>query len=422
MENALSLEYSRGSVGAGAHTDRSQEVTGGVSDLGSRLRVSEIRDPDDFLALRHEWNKLVERDGRATFFQTWEFQYHTWRIFAKALDLNLVVVRDELGELVGCAPFATQRWRAGPFSARVLRFCSLKYCDYNDVMAHTERAREVVPAVARWLGDNLQRWDVVDLGPVREESWVTDPDLFLARAGHRFRVTRRTTAPYLGFKASWTTYEDALTSRRAQRMRNKTRKLFRRFPGAFSAAADGEELRRAVDEFFELHQLRMQEQHQRGHFADGAAREAFRVLIGELGKRGIARVHTLGSRQRTIAALVSFEFRGTVSYFLSGFDPEYAALSPGQVIHALRITEAMERGASEYDFLCGDEPYKYFWTGSERALCTIEFFTGSWRRPWYWIWSKLRRWLSRAEAARAAYARLRSARSTEVGGANRPVG
>ena len=52
--------------------------------------------------------------------------------------------------------------------------------------------------------------------------------------------------------------------------------------------------------------------------------------------------------------------------YLCGFDPEFAALSPGTLIFGHSVWQAVREGAREVDFLRGRERYKYFWGVRER--------------------------------------------------------
>ena len=47
--------------------------------------------------------------------------------------------------------------------------------------------------------------------------------------------------------------------------------------------------------------------------------------------------------------------------YASGFDPAFAARSPGALVIARAIEAAHEAGARRYDFLRGGEAYKYEW-------------------------------------------------------------
>jgi CelD/BcsL family acetyltransferase involved in cellulose biosynthesis len=48
-------------------------------------------------------------------------------------------------------------------------------------------------------------------------------------------------------------------------------------------------------------------------------------------------------------------------YYNAGVDPEARYLSPGVVLIAGLVRRALEAGAKRFDFLRGDESYKYEW-------------------------------------------------------------
>ncbi len=367
--------------------------------------VLEVTADSQFVGLRDEWTDLVESDGHATIFQTWDFQYHAWRIYADSVSPSILLVRDEAGELIGCAPLGTNVLRVGPLSVRVLGFICPKFCDYNNFILRRGREEEALAALARWFRENLHRWDVVLLKPVREDSWlVTCRDQLLAEIGRPYRVDECSIAPYLRLDAGWPSYEGALSASRARSTRHKVSKLFRRFDGHFQQAMNGQ-LDEAIDRFMGLHQKQWRDRAQMGAFAQPRVQEGMRDLIKELSARGLAKLHAISSSERTIASLCTFEFRGTVSYFQGGYDPDYGHLSPGTVMHALRITEALNEGAQEYDFLYGAEPYKFAWANGQRRLYSIEVVTGSWRRHLYHRWHQLRDRLSQSRLAQDLYLR-----------------
>jgi CelD/BcsL family acetyltransferase involved in cellulose biosynthesis len=60
-----------------------------------------------------------------------------------------------------------------------------------------------------------------------------------------------------------------------------------------------------------------------------------------------------------LGILFSFQMRDCVYLYNSGFNPEYTHVSPGVVTIALDIKSAIEEGKKFYDFLRGDEEYKF---------------------------------------------------------------
>ena len=66
---------------------------------------------------------------------------------------------------------------------------------------------------------------------------------------------------------------------------------------------------------------------------------------------------------RNVAAYFNFISQDRVWVYNSGMDPDFAAFSPGWVLLAGLIRRAIETGCQAFDFLRGDEPYKFQWGG-----------------------------------------------------------
>jgi CelD/BcsL family acetyltransferase involved in cellulose biosynthesis len=379
-------------------------------DRGRGLSLTTATTGEAFKALRTEWEALLEHDDRATVFQTWEFQYHAWRIFADEVEPLLLLVRDDEDRLVGCAPLGSRVWRLGPLSTRILGFLTPKFCDYGSFIIHRERSNDVLAAIAGWLSDHLNAWHVIQLRSVREDSWTRSEDDFLALVGRPYRIERTSEAPYLQIDPEWTDYQDALSRKRAKSMRYEVNRLSRQSDGQFQTAEGSTLETRSIEQFMDLHQQRMRDKFQHGHFANQRVREGFVDLIRSMSEHGLARIDAIIGREGAMSAICMFHFRGVASMLLGGLDPQYAALSPGKVVLAYSIDQALHQGAREYDFLEGTEPYKSTWTQQSRPLFTIDLPTRSWRRHLYYCWHALRRLLSRSDRARAIYFAIRGSK------------
>jgi CelD/BcsL family acetyltransferase involved in cellulose biosynthesis len=79
------------------------------------------------------------------------------------------------------------------------------------------------------------------------------------------------------------------------------------------------------------------------------------------------RLHVLEFQGTCRAALHVFTCRGRGYYYSGGFDPSLARFSPGTVLTGFAIEDALDRGSHTFDFLRGDEPYKYTWGASNRV-------------------------------------------------------
>jgi len=117
-----------------------------------------------------------------------------------------------------------------------------------------------------------------------------------------------------------------------------------------------------LDVFIDLHQKRWGDD---GLFPPTKGGDQSRVFIRRLFElvgpdRGLG-LTFLTVASQTIAAGVHFETADSLLFYNAGIDPDARALSPGVVMTYAYIKRAMERGLRRFDFLRGDEPYKYEW-------------------------------------------------------------
>ena len=75
-----------------------------------------------------------------------------------------------------------------------------------------------------------------------------------------------------------------------------------------------------------------------------------------------------------IAAIFAFQYRDKLLYYQAGYDPAYSKYSPGLTLMALVIEYAISKGLKEYDFLRGDEEYKWKWTNDYRMTISFSIF------------------------------------------------
>ena len=83
-------------------------------------------------------------------------------------------------------------------------------------------------------------------------------------------------------------------------------------------------------------------------------------------KKDLLRLYCLSLNGVRIAAIYGFVHHRRAYYYISGFDPLYAQFSPGSLIIAYAMEQAVKGKIQEFDFLRGAEPYKYRWGAVDR--------------------------------------------------------
>ena len=75
---------------------------------------------------------------------------------------------------------------------------------------------------------------------------------------------------------------------------------------------------------------------------------------------------------KNTAAIMTFESETELWLYNSGYDPEFSYYSVGLLLKALSIKQAIETGKKKYDFLRGNERYKYELGAKDLQLYKIE--------------------------------------------------
>jgi CelD/BcsL family acetyltransferase involved in cellulose biosynthesis len=395
----------------GARTiERDDDATGSAAAIGHpdaprALRVR--RCPFDTID-RVSWDRLADRNPSATPFSSWAFQRAWWDAYgANAHDQTLVVTAvtgtpggAEAGDLVAIVPLMhrhevepgdaenASKIRHGDGSnltpvaptAKAIFFGASYHADYATILA----APADLPDVAAALVDHLAAadpsdpehpapWDAIDLRRLR----CGDPaaDALAVAFGRReisdgwtLNLEREDVCPVVSLPDG-VGFEDYLSSL-DKKARHETRRKLRR------AEAEGEVVLALspdpladLETFIDLHQRKWGAD---GLFPPTPGGDASRVFIRrwfeESGPDGSLRLLFLTVGGQRVAAGILVVDGDRVMFYNAGVDPDALELSPGVIFAAELIRFAIDHGKRQFDFLRGNEPYKYQWGSVDEPI------------------------------------------------------
>jgi CelD/BcsL family acetyltransferase involved in cellulose biosynthesis len=296
------------------------------------------------------WRRLAAAASTRVPFLGWAFQT-TWAAAFLAGPPDVYAVRDAAGEAVGALALYAE---PGPGGAVGRLVGGLDVADYLDVVAVAGREAEVWEALLPALAAGP--WRALDLRPVPAGSPTAALLPGLAKsAGFTCEVSRADRCPVIDLPESWEAFLALLSGKERHELRRK----LRRAEGAHPRLQVGRtpaEVAALMDAFLALHRTSTAA---KAEFMDERMEGFFRTLGAALAAEGQLALWVLWVEERPAATLLCFEHEGTVSLYNSGFEPSARALSPGVIVVARTIEDAIARGFRRYDFLRGEEPYKY---------------------------------------------------------------
>lgn len=307
------------------------------------------------------WNGLLARTAAPVLFLTRQWQDHWWRAFAAGRLLRLLAVTDSTGQPMGLLPLYAE-------PDGTLRIVGgVDVSDYLDLLAPAGGEEEVWAALLQHRSAEAAPWDLHCLRA--SSSTVALVPSLAPQYGLRARVEREERCPVLPLPASWEAYLEGLPGKDRHELRRKMRRLERELPGATVRSHAGEAgLDEAMTAFLILHR---QSKPGKARFMDGRMEAFFRGVAGSLAREGWLRLWFLEHDARPLAAYLTYEYAGSVGLYNSGFDPGRAALSPGIVLLSYVIKDAIQRGFRRFDFLRGEEPYKYAFGAAPEDLFNV---------------------------------------------------
>lgn len=322
-----------------------------------------------FDSLADEWDDLLQRSVSAPFFMRHAYQ-RTWWQYLGNDDLVLIAIRSEDGQLVGLAPLYATTNTAGE---RELSFVGcLDISDYLDLLVDRDYVEPVHQALLDCLeDDDGPAWDKLYLCSLPHNS-ITHTHLAEAAQarGRQTQVSQQDVCPVIMLPQSWDDYLAGLDKKQRHEIRRKIRKSEREAETHWYVIDSEAGLTEAMDDFIELHQKSTQDKED---FWSEELIRFFNALAIETARAGWIRLYFIEFNGSKAAALLCFDYNNEFLLYNSGYDPDtFAKLSPGVVLTSFTIQDAIKLGRKRFDFLRGDEVYKFRFGAEAEPVYDLE--------------------------------------------------
>jgi len=321
-----------------------------------------------FELLANEWNDLLARSVHPPFFMRYSYQNMWWHYLGND-DLALIAVRNEQGQLVGLAPLYAKTNANGQ---RELSFVGcVDVSDYLDLLVDRDYVEPVHQALLGCLAGDYLAWDKLYLCSLPHHS-ITPTQLGKAaqQRGWQTRVSQQDVCPVITLAGSWDDYLANIKKKQRHEIRRKMRKIENEAETRWYVIDSGAGLAEAMEDFIELHQKSTSEKED---FWSDEMIAFFKALAWELVEQGWFKLYFIEVNGHKAAAMLCFDYNNEFLLYNSGYDPEqFAHLSPGNVLTSYTIQHAIELGRKRYDFLRGDEVYKFRFGAEAEPVYDLE--------------------------------------------------
>lgn len=325
-----------------------------------------------FDALRSEWNTLVQRSTSNRIFSTWEWKSVWWQAYHPGA-LWIIACRSDDGHLLGVAPwFIAESKERG----RVVSTIGCKeVTDYLDLIVDQDHVDEVLAEFARFLRDSAEQFDHIEFCNIPENS-ISFQQLepALKEVGFMTTMTLEDVCPMIELPATWDEYLTMLDKKNRHELRRK----MRRSQGVntnidWYIVDSSYNVEQELEEF--LRMMAASSPDKAVFLEDPQNVTFFKSIVPVLYQQGWIQLNFLTVDGNRAAAYLNFDYNGHIYVYNSGLlADEYGHLSPGIMLLAHNIRHAIETKHQVFDFLQGDEVYKYRMGGQDTHVYNLDAF------------------------------------------------
>lgn len=341
------------------------------------MHLEVIRTDTDFEALAGEWNALLAESDWDHPFLRHEYLSGWWRTRGGGewdqAELYVVTARRADRSLAGIAPlFFTPSWEGGP---ALLLLGSIDVSDYLDFIARPADLPEFIEALLIFLaGVQDPLWETLDLYNVLEDS----PTLSLigaaaSRCGWQVEQEQLEPCPYVPLPGNWEEYLSGIKKKQRHEIRRKLRRAESYSETVRWYIIDKEtelttaELEAEAEAFLAL----MAHDPAKAQFLTESKRAHNKQTIRAAYENGWLQLAFIEIGGVKAAAYFNFDYGGHILVYNSGLDFTFGDLSPGWVLLGYLLQWANENGRATFDFMRGDEEYKYRFGAVDRFITRL---------------------------------------------------
>jgi len=232
--------------------------------------------------------------------------------------------------------------------------------DLSDYLDFIIRRGEEVPffeAVADLITTHGELWDTLDLHCLPSDSPTLEHLVRICeKSGFPHTLVMEDVCPRVELPSSWETFLAGMNRKNRHEIRRKSKKI-RREAGEYRYLnSSAPFILQDMESFIELHK---KSDPAKAVFMNQTREDFFREMASCLHRAGWLDISFLEANGRRLAGLVTFKYGDSLYLYNSGYDKEFGHWSPGWVLISHSIEDAISKGVKTYDFLRGNESYKY---------------------------------------------------------------
>lgn len=210
---------------------------------------------------------------------------------------------------------------------------------------------------------------------------------FLTATSKSLRLFNK--CPYLLLPESYDAFLQGLSPKKRKYIRYNLNRLRASFDVKLVDYSQPQQCAEGMKYLVELHKKRREGIGSYSSFSDPKVLSFHLDMATRFSKKNWLSLNVLNLSGKPVAVEYGFKYRSEYYAYMAGFDPDYSQYNVGNMLFVDIITQLIQEGLTNYDFLRGAEPYKDYWT--EMSKCNYQAILlnkGPFANIKYWLYNK----------------------------------
>ena len=316
---------------------------------------------------RTTWNMLVEQSIADTPFSRYEYLSEWWQTrgggeWIAGAELVLVSAREN-DQLIGIAPLFIAEYDG---QQALLLVGSIEISDYLDLIVREADLSRFLTGLIDFLASgSAGHWSAID--------WYNLPDIsptlaalkaYSEQRGWNYHEEIYRPTPRIALNGSFEEYLSRIDKKQRHEIRRKMRRAEESGRVKFVVIDPSADIEPELESFFHL----MVQDPGKANFLHDVMRDQMSNSIRAAHNYGYLWLGFLEVDGVRAAASLNFDYNNKLWGYNSGVSRDHMEFSPGWVLLGHTIQWCCENGRAEFDFMRGDEEYKYRFGGVNKYV------------------------------------------------------
>lgn len=330
------------------------------------FRIEELNESQDLFSVQVQWEKAVFATNDLSIFQTFAYISTWWEHFGENKSLRIIIVRDPANSIVSIIPL----YQTKKHGFKVYRLIGDDYADYIHISS-TINPNQLAKVLNQFLMKD-QNWDCIEFNGIVVGSSTEKLINELSIKQFKKVVDKRVHfAPQITINNNWDDYYNDLDKKTRKDVEYNNRRL-NKIGNLTVEDVKYEEIEICLNNFFSMHKQRHANERITSIFENKKNRDFIAGLSKKLAKKKWLHFSKLTLNDEILSMHLGFLFNNWFYYYLPVYNEKYSKYSSGKLLLLELIKRSFDENHACFDFMAGNEKYKYLYADNEQKLINVK--------------------------------------------------